>query len=89
VLRRLQAFDPRTLVSKRAGPRRAREQFRPLRMPPGCCRRTRRQDREVFGDVYARGAEFWQFDLFGAENDTERSSEVGKSVHGLQPRDIR
>ena len=34
VLRRLQAFDPRTLVSKREGPRRAEEQFRPLRLPP-------------------------------------------------------
>jgi putative transposase len=34
VLRRLQAFDPRTLVSKREGPKRAREQFRPLRIPP-------------------------------------------------------
>jgi hypothetical protein len=36
----------------------------------------RRQDREVFGDVDAGGAEFQQFDLFsvfaGAENDTER-----------------
>jgi putative transposase len=30
VLRRLQAFDPRTLVSKRKGPQRAREQFRSL-----------------------------------------------------------
>ena len=30
VLRRLQAFDPRTLVSKREGPQRAREQFRSL-----------------------------------------------------------